>query len=59
MPRQQQDLVERAKKLLVARGLIKTVVPKDLVEASASLGKPLSDALDLLIRSTLGKEGAQ
>lgn len=58
MPRQ-QDLVEQAKKLLVARGLIKTVVPKDLVAASASLGRPLSDALDLLIRATLSKEGAK
>lgn len=53
-----QDQISAARKLLVGRGLIDTVVPKDLVDASRELGKPLEDALDMLIRATLASEGA-
>ena len=51
--------IRRAKQLLEEAGLIKNVLPSDLVAASRELKKPLRDALDAMIAAVAKAEGSE
>ncbi len=50
--------IRRAKQMLEEAGLIKAVLPADLVAASRELKKPLRDALDAMIEAVSKAEGS-
>lgn len=51
--------IRKAKQLLEEAGLIKNVLPSDLVAASRELKKPLRDALDAMIAAVAKAEGSE
>lgn len=50
--------IREAKRLLERAGLIKNVVPIDLVNASKELGRPLRDALQIIMDMFAAAEGS-
>lgn len=50
--------IKRAKAMLEDAGLIKSVLPSELVAASRELKKPLRDALDAMIAAVAKAEGS-
>ncbi len=50
--------IQKARILLEEAGLIKSVVPADLVRASRELKKPLREALDAIMAAIAEAEGS-
>lgn len=51
------DEIRKARALLQEKGLLNSVVPRDLVLASRELKRPLREALDAMIEAFSKNEG--
>ena len=54
-----QPEILRARRMLEEHGLIKAVLPIDLVRASRELKKPLREALDVMLEAVAKAEGVK